>query len=89
MRVVIGGSDQELKSCPCCGSDDLFIGQSAFLHYAIQCYSCGLKMEKTIRNKKSKRTVAQVYLQCAARVISAWNTRSCPKIDKLLKKPSR
>lgn len=76
MDVVIGGSNQKLKECPCCGSDEIWIGQSSFLSYAVQCESCGLKMEKQITNKRMKDASRRAFFLAAAKVIEYWNKRA-------------
>lgn len=38
--------EQELKPCPCCGSDDIYCGGLDYIAQGIQCRSCGLRISR-------------------------------------------
>ena len=58
---------EELKPCPCCGTDNVHVYQAnndKYRTYQVKCRKCGLRICKPTR----------------AEVISAWNRRAEPEV---------
>jgi hypothetical protein len=73
--------DENLKPCPFCGSDDLYVGHACAFTFHVSCNSCrssgrshGLTDDElaTIPDSSTDEEVDQILLK---RAIESWNKR--------------
>jgi hypothetical protein len=73
--------------CPCCGSDDLYVGPLLAAAGGVYCRSCGLKLlrvlpdnDPDIQDAKNCKTFneweIEIYEVLCNRAVKAWNKRS-------------
>jgi hypothetical protein len=70
-----GGSPVSVLPCPCCGSTDLHVGATAALWLGVSCQQCGLRMEREVANRRTKRTLRELEAWTLRQAIDAWNCR--------------
>jgi hypothetical protein len=68
----------QVKDCPCCGSDDVYIGVIAFDKFGVYCKVCKLEMSKYIQ-VGVKGTIEEIAQKTLEESIIAWNCRTCER----------
>ena len=80
MKHIVGGKKVEVKSCPCCGNGDLYLGHESFDTMAVVCWGhgggCGLRVPVTFPeyNKKG-RGLQGIEEDCLMKAVEKWNRR--------------